>query len=67
MGAKEEKHATAEALYKAIRVEVEKVKDLTINDREPAFVLETLARAYSLVAESNVVDPNAPRGRAVAL
>lgn len=67
MGAKEEKHAAAEALYKAIRAEVEKVGELTNRDREPAFVLETLAHAYSMVAESHVVDPDAPKGRAVSV
>lgn len=60
MSAREEKHATAEALYKAIRTEVEKIDQYGGGH---ATILETLARAYSLVAETNAPDPNAPKGR----
>jgi len=62
MSAKEEKHLTAEALYKAIRAEAEAVSQYS-NTGGKVSALETLARAYSLVAETPAPDPNAPRGR----
>ncbi len=57
MSAEQEKHATAEALYKAIRKEVEGLDKYT--GGHPG-LLETLAHAYSMVGSSEAPDPSAP-------
>ena len=71
MSAAQEKHDTAEALYKAIRHEVERINEYsTFRERRFANlpllraaagarvpeVLEMLARAYSTVGNSSVPD-----------
>jgi len=74
MSEAQEKHDIAEALYKAIRHEVEKINEYTtFRERRLANVpflraiagsripqaLETLARAFSTVANSSVPDNHA--------